>query len=166
MPPTGPETGRVRSPTVLHLLGSSTSAFYHQLSLVYGREALLPPSMSHHYAVVLPGGDWRHGPSLDRLSSPVGLGRFVAELGSTDLVVPYMFDPIGMTSYRSLFEDVLGIPVVGTRAEVTSVATDKVLTKQIVGVAGVPGLWSRTTSRAGRYGLPWSTPGPSSTCRP
>ncbi|MEM9564394.1 MAG: ATP-grasp domain-containing protein, partial [Actinomycetota bacterium] len=45
--------------------------------------------------------------------------------------------PLGMTSYRSLFEDVLRVPVVGSRAEVTSLATDKLLTKQILAAAGV-----------------------------
>ena len=41
-------------PTVLHLVGSAMSAFYHDLSLVYAREALLPASMDYRFAVVLP----------------------------------------------------------------------------------------------------------------
>lgn len=131
-------------PTVLHLVGSATSAFYHDLSLVYATEALLPSSMAHRFAVVLPSGQWQHGPSLDRLSAPMAVDRAIGELGATgpdgaiDLVVPYLFDQLGMTSYRSLFEDVLRVPVVGSRAEVTALATDKALTKQILASAGVP----------------------------
>ncbi len=124
-------------PTVLHLVGSATSSFYHELSFVYARAALLPASMTHRFAVAHPNGEWQHGPSLDRLSAPVDLGCLLGELGRVDLVVPYMFDPLGMTSYRSLFEDVLRVPVVGSRAEVTALATDKLLTKQVLAGAGV-----------------------------
>ncbi|MEM9652585.1 MAG: ATP-grasp domain-containing protein [Actinomycetota bacterium] len=138
MPSTQSGQTVIESPTVLHLVGSATSAFYHDLSLVYAREALLPVSMQHRFAVVLPNGHWQYGPSLDVLSPPTQLGRLVDQLTAADLVVPYMFDPIGMTSYRSLFEDVLRVPVVGSRAEVTAVATDKMWTKQVLAEAGVP----------------------------
>lgn len=134
---TPPTNNLADRPTVLHLAGSATSGFYHDLSLVYAREALTPASMDHCFAVVSPTGDWRLGPSLEQLSEPTGLGRCLDQLGSIDLVVPYMFDPIGMTSYRSLFEDVLRVPVVGSRAEVTALATDKSLTKLILAGAGV-----------------------------
>ncbi len=122
---------------VLHLVGSATSSFYHDLSVVYARSALQPPSMRHSFAVVEPGGLWRTGPSLAELGAPLDLGRFLDGLDRPDLVVPYMFDPVGMTSFRSFFEDVVGVPVVGSTADVTTLATDKAITKAIVGAAGV-----------------------------
>ncbi|MEL7155354.1 MAG: D-alanine--D-alanine ligase [Actinomycetota bacterium] len=125
-------------PRVLHLAGADSSAFYHDLSLVYAEEAFLPASMTHTFAVVEPDAGWRVGPSLAELGPPMTLSRFLAELGPVDLVVPYMFDQRGMTSYRSFFEDIVGVPVVGSRAEVTTLATDKAMTKLIVAAAGVP----------------------------
>ena len=42
-----------------------------------------------------------------------------------------------MTSFRSFFEDVLGIPVVGSEAGAAAMAADKAITKTVVGAAGV-----------------------------
>lgn len=105
--------------------------------MVYARSPLLPTSMRHVFAVVEPGGQWRSGPSLDDLGPRVRIGTFLNDLDRPDLVVPYMFDPAGMTSFRSFFEDVLHVPVVGSTAEVTAMATDKAVTKAVVGGAGV-----------------------------
>lgn len=138
-------------PTVLHLAGSRSSAFYAELSLVYARSALVPPSLEHVFAVVEPGGGWRVGPGLDDLGPVVGTSDLIAGLGPVDLVVPYMFDPAGMTSYRSFFEDVLGIPVVGSPASVTTIATSKALTKSVLESAGVPVPASWSPSEAGDH---------------
>lgn len=125
--------------TVLHLAGSASSPFYSDLSLVYATAGLRPDAFDHKVAVVEPGGRWRLGTTLEDLAAAVGAPTALAELeGGVDLVVPYMFDLSGMTSFRSLFEDVLGVPVVGSVAAVTSVAANKALTKSILGEAGVP----------------------------
>ena len=119
------------------MVGSATSSFYHDLSMVYARSALQPETMQHTFAVVEPGGRWRVGPSLNNLGASVRISEFLNTLERPDLVVPYMFDRAGMTSFRSFFEDVLGIPVVGSEAGAAAMAADKAITKTVVGAAGV-----------------------------
>ncbi len=127
----------MRPARVLHMVGSATSSFYHDLSMVYARSALQPETMQHTFAVVEPGGRWRAGPSLNNLGASVRISEFLNTLERPDLVVPYMFDRAGMTSFRSFFEDVLGIPVVGSEAGAAAMAADKAITKTVVGAAGV-----------------------------
>lgn len=135
-------------PTVLHVVGAHSSNFYAELSHVYARQAFLPPALEHQFATVAPGGRWRTGTGLDALGPAVDVATFVAGLGDIDLVVPYMFDREGMTSYRSFFEDILGIAVVGSASAATTVATDKWLTKAVLAEAGVsvPASFSATAA--------------------
>ena len=109
---------------VLHIAGSSESAFFHDLSLLYARDVLRPEGVEASFAVVEPDGGWRFGETLGKLEKSVGAAEAIARITADPpvLVVPHLFDPVGMTTYRGLFEDVLGIPFVGSRPETTAVA--------------------------------------------
>ncbi len=122
---------------VLHLAGSSVSDFYYNLSLVYAKEVIQPAGTSSYYAIVHPEGFWQLGSSLDNLSEKLSFQEMLSCLPKVDLVVPHMFCPPGMTSYRALFEDILGIPVVGSLSNCTALATNKSQTRSVVSAAGV-----------------------------
>jgi len=122
---------------VLHLVGSSVSDFYYQLSLVYAKAALQPVGVHHTYAVVHPEGFWQVGTSLASLSEKLSLQEMLSQLPKVDLVVPYMFCLPGMTTFRAFFEDILGVPVVGSPSMCTAVAANKAQTRSIVSSAGV-----------------------------
>ncbi|AFZ37542.1 D-alanine--D-alanine ligase domain protein [Stanieria cyanosphaera PCC 7437] len=123
--------------SVLHLVGSAVSQFYYKLSLIYAREVVQPAKVRSYYAVVHPDGLWQLGESLDKLSAKIPFPTAIARLPQVDVVVPHMFCFPGMTSYRALFEDIVGIPVVGSRAECNALATNKSHTRNIVSSVGV-----------------------------
>ena len=124
---------------VLHIAGSSESAFFHDLSLLYARDVLRPEGVEAGFIVVEPNGAWRFGESLESLGEAVDAAEAIARISAAppDLVVPHLFDPAGMTAYRGVFEDVLGIPVVGSRPETTAVAARKSWTNAVLARAGL-----------------------------
>ncbi|MEM6614312.1 MAG: D-alanine--D-alanine ligase [Cyanobacteria bacterium P01_C01_bin.72] len=122
---------------VLHLVGSAVSDFYYNLSVLYAKEVVQPKGVSSYYAVVHPDGSWQLGSSLANLGQKIPLNQAIAQLPPVDVVVPHMFCFPGMTSYRAFFEDLLNIPVVGTRANSIALATNKSHTRNIVTSAGV-----------------------------
>lgn len=122
---------------VLHLAGSCVSDFYHQLSLLYAKEVFQPAGTTHSYAVVRPDGLWQLGTSLEAIGEPLSLQEAIARLPEVGVVVPHMFCVPGMTSYRAFFEDILGIPVVGSPSGCTSLAANKAQTRNVVEAAGV-----------------------------
>ncbi|MEL6548851.1 MAG: D-alanine--D-alanine ligase [Pseudomonadota bacterium] len=122
---------------VLHLFGSTHNSFYYDLSKMYASEVLRPPGISHRFASVSPDGRWRFGPAPDDLGPALPLGEALGQVGRPDLLVPHMFCKKGMTSYRALFEDLLGIPVVGAPAAVAGLATSKLWTRDVAASAGV-----------------------------
>jgi D-alanine-D-alanine ligase len=132
---------------VLHLLGSSSSEYYYNLSLMYARLCAEEPAIDQQkyaflFAVVSPDGSWCFPSTLsdDDLEAAEKLTRQkgVAHLATLDpsVVVPHMFCFEGMTSFRSLF-DVLKVPYVGCSAENMALATDKAHTKGVLAAAGV-----------------------------
>jgi len=123
---------------VLHLAGSRVSDFYYNLSVIYAREVVQPVGVSSYYAVVYPDGLWQLGTSLDSLSEKMPLQEAIARLPEVDVVVPHMFCVPGMTSFRGLFEDILGLPVVGSPPNCTALATNKAQTRSVVSASGVP----------------------------
>ncbi|MGF1491266.1 MAG: D-alanine--D-alanine ligase [Microcoleaceae cyanobacterium] len=123
---------------VLHLAGSRVSEFYYDLSLMYVREVVQPAGVQSHYVIVHPDGCWQLGASLDSLSEKLSLQQMIGQLPAIDVVVPHMFCFPGMTSFRAFFEDMLGIPVVGSPAHCTALATDKAQTRSVVQTVGVP----------------------------
>jgi len=123
---------------VLHLAGSRVSDFYYNLSVIYAKEVVQPVGVSSYYAVVHPDGLWQLGTSLDSLSQKMSLTEAIARLPEVDVVVPHMFCVPGMTSFRGLFEDLLGLPVVGSPPSCTALATNKAQTRSVVSASGVP----------------------------
>ncbi|MEL6929449.1 MAG: D-alanine--D-alanine ligase [Cyanobacteria bacterium J06600_6] len=123
--------------SVLHLVGSAVSDFYFQLSTLYASEVVQPQNVNSSYVVVHPDGMWQLGSSLDNLGQKISLAQALSQLPQADVVVPHMFCFPGMTSYRALFEDILGIPVVGSRSDCNSLITNKSHTRDIVEAAGV-----------------------------
>lgn len=122
---------------VLHLAGSRVSNFYYNLSILYAKEVVQPVGVSSYYAVVHPDGFWQLGTSLDSLSDKMSLQDMIPRLPQIDVVVPHMFCFPGMTSFRAFFEDLLGIPVVGSPCHSTSLATNKAQTRSVVSASGV-----------------------------
>ncbi|MGK7920060.1 MAG: D-alanine--D-alanine ligase [Trichodesmium sp.] len=122
---------------VLHLAGSLVSDFYYNLSIIYAKEVVQPIGASSYYAVVDPDGFWQLGASLDNLSPKMSLQEMISRLPEIDVVVPHMFCFPGMTSFRGLFEDILGIPLVGSSSHCTALATNKAHTRNIVSASGV-----------------------------
>ena len=122
---------------VLHLAGSRVSNFYYNLSIIYAKEVLQPVGVSSYYAVVHPDGFWQLGASLDSLSEKISLQDMIPRLPKIDVVVPHMFCFPGMTSFRAFFEDMLGIPVVGSASHCTALATNKAHTRNVVSASGV-----------------------------
>ena len=122
---------------VLHLAGSRVSKFYYNLSIMYVKEVVQPAGVKSHYAVVHPDGFWQLGASLDELSEKMSLQEMISQLPTLDVVVPHMFCSLGMTSFRSFFEDVIGLPVVGSPSHCTSLATNKGQARSVVSASGV-----------------------------
>lgn len=122
---------------VLHLAGSRVSDFYYNLSIIYAKEVVQPVGVSSYYAVVNPDGFWQLGSSLENLSEKISLQETIANLPQMDVVVPHMFCFPGMTSFRAFFEDILGLPLVGSPSHCTALATNKAQTKSVVSAAGV-----------------------------
>ena len=122
---------------VLHLVGSCVSDFYFNLSVIYAKGVVQPKGIKSYYAVVNPDNLWQLGASLDSLSKKISLQDMISGLPKVDLVVPHMFCFPGMTVFRAFFEDMLGLPLVGSSAQCTTLATNKSHTKSIVAEAGV-----------------------------
>jgi D-alanine-D-alanine ligase len=123
---------------VLHLAGSSVSEFYYNLSMLYARKVVQPADVKSYYAVVHPQGGWQLGSSLDALSEKISLQEMIDQLPNIDVVVPHLFCFPGMTSFRAFFEDLLGLPVVGSPAPCTALASNKAQTRNMVAAMGVP----------------------------
>ncbi|MDY7024470.1 MAG: D-alanine--D-alanine ligase [Cyanobacteriota bacterium] len=122
---------------VLHLAGSRVSDFYFNLSLIYAKEAVQPVGVKSYYAVIHPDGYWQLGSSLEALSEKLSLQEMIAQLPEIDVVVPHLFCFPGMTSFRAFFEDILGLPVVGSPSHCTALATNKAQTRSVVAASGV-----------------------------
>ena len=122
---------------VLHVFGSTQTEFYFELSKMYASAVLRPEGVQHRFAGVRPDGTWQFGPDTETLGPPMALDAALGEVGRPDLVVPHMFCKTGMTTYRALFEDILGLPVVGAPAAVAGLATSKLWTRDVVAGAGV-----------------------------
>lgn len=122
---------------VLHIGGSLVSDFYYQLSLLYLKEVVQPDLVKPYYAVIHPDGMWQQGESLEKLSALRPLSQFIEELPKVDVVIPHLFCPPGMTTIRGFFEDMLGLPVVGSNSATTALATNKAHSRDIVSANGV-----------------------------
>ena len=130
-------------------MGSPTSDFHAQLSLLYARDCLAATADSARYdarvAFVTPDGRWRFPAEPDLSDATIASTppcSFVAAMGrltsfEIDVVVPQLFCLAGMTHYRALL-DVLGLPYVGNRPDVMALTADKARARAVVAAAGIP----------------------------
>jgi D-alanine-D-alanine ligase len=137
---------------VLHLMGSSTSSWYFDLSIMYGRTSLNCPdldleSFAHRAAVLYPSGKWGFPSKVDDAGvaesekSAMSFGEAMKAIQAmepaVDVVVPHMFCVEGLTRYRTLV-DLLGVELLGCSGDVCAVAQDKFVTKAVCEAGGVP----------------------------
>ena len=129
---------------VLQLVGSPTSAFWADLSLLYARGAAGALGEAHGFTnlIVLPDETWRFTTGLEpheiAAAPPCGIAEALAraiEL-APDCVLPQMFCHRGMVDLRALFE-AAGLPLLGNRAEVMAIGADKTWTKAVIAAAGI-----------------------------
>ena len=134
-----PSAPRLR---VLHVVGSPTSDFFFDLSMLYAAPVVTPAGFEALFAVVHPSGEWTLSARLEVSArgapgARLSLSEMLARLPAVDLVVPHLFCPAGLTAYRSFFADVLGLPLVGSGGSVLGVAQDKGLTRLVAAASGV-----------------------------
>ncbi len=122
---------------LLHLVGATTTRFYHDLSLTYHRETVVPACSSAHVLRVAPDGGLHLRRTKDADEAEVDFGEVAALAASVDLVVPYMFCPAGMTVWRDVFETIWKVPVVGPPLAATVASTSKWQTKALAQAGGV-----------------------------
>lgn len=145
--PAADETDPAQRKQVLHLVGSTASLYYYNLSFMYGKLCSEEPNLDlgafeFKFVVIHPDGSWRFPESLEdadvkaapALSRKAGVAA-LAQL-DVDVVVPHMFCYEGMTMFRSLL-DVLGLPYIGCSGDVMGLATDKAHTKAVMEASGV-----------------------------
>lgn len=154
------ETNENKQRVALQLVGSPTSRFYFELSVLYARPVVRPVGFELVFLVCYPGGGWSFSsppaPPRERgqtsgaarwnLTVPreerISFSDMLTGLPQVDVVVPHLFCPAGLTVYRSFFERVLGLPVVGSPGEVLHIAQHKQLTRLVAldhGVRVAPG---------------------------
>lgn len=144
--------GAKRQTHVLHLIGSSTSKWYFDLSIIYGRTAIECPELDrssfvHRPVVLFTNGKWGFPGKLDEAGlaeaekKALDFGEAMAMIQNmtpaVDVCVPHMFCVEGLTRYRTLV-DLLGIELLGCSGEVCAVAQDKFVTKAVCEAGGVP----------------------------
>ena len=123
--------------TALQLVGSPTSGFFYDLSVLYAKEVIQPEGFKLLFVTAYPDGSWSVSESLTDQMDRISFEEMVGSVGDADLAVCHMFCNKGMISIRILFEDVLNIPIVGSSGHCLGLAQDKFLTKCIVEEAGV-----------------------------
>jgi len=121
----------------LQLVGSPTSEFFYNLSLLYAKEVVQPHGFDLTFVTAHPDGTWSVSKTLDNNTKKLSLTEMIAEVKSADLAVPHMFCHKGLTSIRTLFEDILNIPLVGSSGQSVSLTQNKFVTKTICKTAGI-----------------------------
>lgn len=132
--------------TLLHLLGSPTSTYYEELSLMYARGCVSANDDGEYrfvYAVVHPGALMSFPMDLSpetlertpKVPAGAGVGRLAA-LGA-DVCQSHMFCQIGVSTYRALL-DLLSVPFIGGSVDAMTLTTHKARTRAVVAEAGVP----------------------------
>ena len=122
---------------VYHLVGSPTSDFFFELSMIYAREIFLPPGWSQRFLMVYPDGNWSVGGTLETQEDSMSPNDLMASLSQDYLMIPHMFCSAGMTLYRNFFEKILGFRLVGSTGDVLATAADKIKTKILAESIGI-----------------------------
>ncbi len=142
---------------LLHLVGATTTRFYHDLSLTYHAATVTPPGMRADVLRVDPEGGLHLRRADADAERPTDLAAVARLAGECDLVVPFMFCPKGMTVWRELFEAVFRVPVVGPPLSTTVASTSKLQTKALAMLAGVRTPAAHRVTAPGDA-PPWSGP--------
>ncbi len=121
----------------LHLVGSPTSEFFFDLSLLYAKNVVQPEGFTHLFAIAYPNGYWSVTAVLDTKARQLTLSEMTAKIGHADVVIPHLFCEKGLTSVRAFFEDLLNIPLVGSPGHVLGLSQHKYRTKLIAKDAGI-----------------------------
>ena len=122
----------------LQLVGSPTSNFFFNLSLLYAKDVIRPKEFDLLFAIAYPDGQWSVSKSIDERSEKITFTEMIKLVKKSDICVPHMFCDKGLTSLRIFFEKILEIPLVGSSGHTMKIAQDKYLTKLICADAGVP----------------------------
>ena len=122
----------------LQVVGSPTSSFFFDLSMLYAREVVTPAGFTLLFVIAYPDGKWAVREHLDQLTPKLSFGQMVERVRSATLFVPHLFCPAGLTTWRIFFEEVLGIPGVGSTGQTLLSAQNKQLTKWLATDAQVP----------------------------
>lgn len=150
---------------VLHVAGATSSSFYKGVSDMYFLESvrylstdsdISTTSSNHqqhpvsslftHMVAYIHADDGSWSVSDDALTFDIdtaprmSTGDAIAAITrlQPDVVQPHMYDYAGMTAFRSLFEDVLCIPVIGANSAAMALSTHKARTLAVARQAGVP----------------------------
>lgn len=121
----------------LQLVGSPTSQFFYNLSLLYAKTVVRPKGFSLVFVIAFPDGTWSLSDNIESNSKRLSFEQIISEVKSGDLAIPHMFCPKGLTSIRILFEDILEIPLVGSSGHSLSLTQNKNVTKTICKTAGI-----------------------------
>jgi D-alanine-D-alanine ligase len=132
---------------VYHLVGSPTSKFYFDLSVMYAQNCVACEDLDrekfvHRIALVHLGGQWSFPADLSskgiasapKLSMAEALVQLEQE--KVDVCLPHMFCQEGYVRYRALIE-MLKVELLGCSAECCGLTVDKYLTKQTLVAAHV-----------------------------
>ncbi len=122
----------------LHLVGSPTSEFFYNLSMLYAKDVTTISEFSNLFVIAHPDGTWSVAENLKRQNSRLSLQEMMITVSGATIAVPHMFCDRGLTSIRIFFEEVLNIPLVGSCGHTAKIAQDKHLTKIICAAAGIP----------------------------
>ena len=121
----------------LQLVGSPTSKFFFDLSLLYAKKVVQPDGFTLLFAIAHPDGSWAVSENIEQINSKITLSEMIEQVRVAAIVVPHLFCPIGLTSLRIFFEEVLDIPMAGSSGHVLGIAQNKQLTKLLAADAGI-----------------------------
>ena len=120
---------------VIHLCGSPTNDFFFNLSLIYSKNILLPPSWEQSFIKVDPKKNFYFMNNSN--CKLVKFNQLIKIIPPKSLIVPHLFCYDGMTKYRNYFENNLGLPLVGSTGKIMTLSINKDKTKKLVNKAGV-----------------------------
>ena len=120
-----------------HLCGSPTSDFFHDLSMIYAKDAETPDGWNAKFIRVKPDKTWSIGPNPENLVEVGTFSKLLPMLEEDALIVPHLFCVEGMTTYRTFFENILRFKIVGSTGDAMRLASNKDQTRSVVSSKGI-----------------------------
>ena len=121
----------------LQLIGSPTSKFFFDLSLLYAKDIIKPNGYKLMFVTAYPDASWSVSEYLHGNLKKIAFDQMISKIKHADIAVPHMFCQSGLTSIRILFEEVLNIPIIGSSGHTANITQNKYLTKLICQDAGI-----------------------------